>query len=137
MSKYLVHVFCLIFWPLKWKFIFLVICFLGEWKITISVLLTFKAIIFARSHCTRFDRSKFIFLLMLLRELLAYDRFVSSAKWWIFEFFIDRLNSFMCMRNKKGPKMEPCGTLYLMLWISDLSLLIVVCWVLSLRYLLN
>ena len=62
---------------------------------------------------------------MSLRELLAYNRFVSSAKWCIFEFFIDQLKSFMYMRNNKGPKMEPCGTPYLMLWISDLSLLIV------------
>ena len=74
-----------------------------------------------------FDRSKFIFLLMSLRELLAYNRFVSSAKWCIFEFFIDRLKSFMYMRNNKGPKMEPCGAPYLMVWISDLSLLMVVC----------
>ena len=73
----------------------------------------------------RFDRSKFIFLLISLRELLAYKRFVSSAKWCIFEFFIDRLKSFMYMRNNKGPKMEPCGTPYLMAWISDFSLLMV------------
>ena len=50
---------------------------------------------------------------MLLRELLAYDRFVSSANWCIFEFFIDRLKSFMYMIKNKGPKMEPCGTPYL------------------------
>ena len=47
---------------------------------------------------------------MSLRELLAYNRFVSSAKWCIFEFFIDRLKSFMYMRNNKGHKMEPYGT---------------------------
>ena len=61
--RYLVQVFRLIFWPLKQKFSFLAICFLGEQKNMISVLLTFKAILFAWSHCTRFDRSKFIFLL--------------------------------------------------------------------------
>ena len=31
----------------------------------------------------------------------------------------------MYMGNNKGPKMELCGTPYLMVWISDLSLLIV------------
>ena len=31
----------------------------------------------------------------------------------------------MYMRNNKGPKMEPCGTAYLIFWISDLSLLMV------------
>ena len=33
----------------------------------------------------------------------------------------------MYMRNDEyeGPKMEPCGTPYLMVWISDLSLLMV------------
>ena len=62
---------------------------------------------------------------MSLRELLAYNRFVSSAKWCIFEFFIDQLKSYMYMGNNKGPKMELCGTPYLMVWISDLSLLIV------------
>ena len=30
------------------------------------------------------------------------------------------------MRNNKGPKMELCGTPYLIAWISDLSLLMVV-----------
>ena len=59
--RYLVQVFYLIFWSLKRKFIFLVICFLRDGKITISILLTIKAILFARSHETRFDRSKFIF----------------------------------------------------------------------------
>ena len=64
---------------------------------------------------------------MSLRELLAYSRFVSSAKWGIFEFFIDPLKSFMYMRNNKGLKMEPSGTPYLIVWIfvSDLSLLMV------------
>ena len=57
---------------------------------------------------------------MSLRELLAYNRFASSAKWCILEFFIDRLKSFMYMRNNKGPMMEPCGTPYLIVWISDL-----------------
>ena len=131
--RYLVQVFCLIFWPLKQKLIYLVICFLGDQKIRISVLLTFKAILFAWSHWTRFDRSKVIFLLMSLRELLAYNRFVSSARWCIFKFFIDQLKLFMYMRNNKAPKMEPCGTPYLMVWVSDLSLLMFACWVLSLR----
>ena len=61
--RYLVQVFCLIFWPLKQKFIFLVIYFLGDQKITVLVLLTFKAILlFDQSHWTRSDRSKFNFL---------------------------------------------------------------------------
>ena len=47
---YLVQVFYLTFWPLKRKFIFLVICSLGDQKITRSVLLTYKAISFAISH---------------------------------------------------------------------------------------
>ena len=62
---------------------------------------------------------------MSLRELLAYNRFLSSAKWCIFEFFIDRLKSFIYMRNNKGPKTEPFDTPYLIVWISDLSLLMV------------
>ena len=68
---YLVQVFCLIFWLLKRKIVFLVICFLEDRKITISVLLTFKGILFARNYWSRFDRSKFIFFLMSLRELVA------------------------------------------------------------------
>ena len=50
---------------------------------------------------------------------------MSSAKWCIFEFFIDRLKSLMYMRNNKGPKMEHSGTPYLIVWISNLSLLLV------------
>ena len=71
---------------------------------------------------------------MSLRELLAYNRFASSAKWCIFDFFIGPFKSFMYMRNNKGPKMDPCGTPYLMVWISDLSLLMVTYY---LRQLLN
>ena len=101
---------------------FLVIVFLGDRKIALSVLLTFKTILFARSHWTRFDWPEFNFLLMSLTALLAYSKFVSSARWCIFEFF------------NKDPKMEPCdSTLYLIVWISDLSLLMVIYWVLSLR----
>ena len=62
---------------------------------------------------------------MSLREILAYNRFASSAKWRIFEYFIDRLKSFMHMRNNKGLKMEPHGMSYLIVWVSDLSLLMV------------
>ena len=46
---------------------------------------------------------------MSLGEVLAYNRFVSSAKWCIFGFYIDQLKSFMYMRNNKGRKMESCG----------------------------
>ena len=81
--------FRLIFWPLKWKFIFLVICHLRHRNIRISVLLTLTITLFAHSHWTRFDKSKFIFLLKSLREVLAYNRFVSSVKWCILEFFIE------------------------------------------------
>ena len=71
-----------------------------------------------------FDMSKFIFLLMSLRDYWHIaNRFVSSAKWCFFEFFINQLKSFMYMRNNKGPMMESCGTPYLMVWDSDLSLL--------------
>ena len=71
-----------------------------------------------------FDRSKFIFLLMSLRDYWHIaNRFASSAKWCFFEFFINQLKSFMYMRNNKGPMMESCGTLYLMVLDSDLSLL--------------
>ena len=51
------------------------------------------------------------------------SRFVSSAKWCFFKFFINQLKSFMFMRNNKGPMMEPYYTPYLMVWDSDLSLL--------------
>ena len=57
---------------------------------------------------------------MSWRELLAYNRFALSAKWYIFEIFIERLKSFMYLRNNEGLKMEPCGMPYLMVWISDL-----------------
>ena len=76
---------------------------------------------------------------MSLREVLAYNRFSSSTNWFSFEFFIDRIKSFIYiyiyiyMRNNKGPKIEPCGTPYLIVWTSYLSLLVVAYWVLSLR----
>ena len=76
---------------------------------------------------------------MSLRELLAYKRqiarsVVSSAKWHgvsssflLIDLAKSLYKSFMYMRNNKGPKMKPCGTPYLMVWISDLSLLMVTC----------
>ena len=39
----------------------------------------------------------------------------------------------MYVRNNKGPKMEPCGIPYLIVWISDLSLLMIACRVVLLR----
>ena len=87
-------------------------------------LLALKFVLFALNHWFRFNRSKLIFLLSL-RELLAYNRFVSSAKRCIFKCFIGRLKSFMYMRNNKDPQMVSCGTPYLIVWVSDLLLLIV------------
>ena len=40
----------------------------------------------------------------------------------------------MYMRNNKGPKMEPCDTPYVMVWISDLLLLMVAYWVRGVKY---
>ena len=104
------QVFCLIFWPLKWKFIFLVICFLGDQKITRSVLLMFKTVSFAPSPWTRFDRSRFNFLLMFLRELLAYNRYVSSAKWCIIMYSDTRTFRIkfllVNLKNKRGVSMD-------------------------------
>ena len=57
-----------------------------------------------------------IFLLISFIELLAYDRFVSSVEWRIFKFFSGGLyvyETLIYMRNNKGPKMESCCTLYL------------------------
>ena len=64
----------------------------------------------------------------------TYNRFASSAKRCIFEFFIDRIKLFMYLRNNRGPRMEPCGILYLIVFISNLWLLMVVNLVLSLSY---
>ena len=56
-----------------------------------------KVVLFVLSHWTKFGRSKLIFLLMSMSELLAYNRFVLPASWCIFEFFIDRCKSFLYM----------------------------------------
>ena len=54
-----------------------------------------------------------------------------------FQVFIDSFTSFMYMRNNKGPKIETSGMPYLVVWISDVWLLIIAYWVLPLRYFLK
>ena len=47
--------------------------------------------------------------------------------------FTDWLKLFMYIRSNNGPKMELYSMPYLIVWISDLLLLMVLYWVLSLR----
>ena len=45
---------------------------------------------------------------------------MSSAKKMDFMFFVDKGKSFMYIRNKRGPRTEPCGTPMLISLVSDL-----------------
>ena len=68
--KYLTSLTILIFCPLILKFICFLISIFFVLKTIISVLLVFNEILIALSQWTMFLRSKFIFLLMSLRDLL-------------------------------------------------------------------
>ena len=78
--RYLVFVLSVTCFPLILKFKCLVITLAFGLKIIMSVLLVFSAILLALSQKEIFLRSKFIFLLISLRDLLIKRILVSSAK---------------------------------------------------------
>ena len=70
---------------------------------------------------------------MSFMDLLAYNKLVSYAKWCMLEYVTMLCKSLM---KSRGPSTEPWGTPTFTGRVSDLSLLIAVCWV-SARYVLN
>ena len=74
---------------------------------------------------------------MSFMDLLAYNKLVSSTEWCMSESVTMLCKSLMYIRKSKGPSTEPWGTPMFKARVSDISLLIAVCWVLSARYVLN
>ena len=60
---------------------------------------------------------------------MAYNRFVLSEKWCILDFFIDRISHLCIWEIIKVPWWSLCSTPYLIIWISDLQLFIIIFWV--------
>ena len=102
--KYLALFTGFIFWPLILKFSCFVILLLLGLKIKSSVLFALREILFALSHCTIWQRSSLMYLLIYLRDLLQYNIFVSSEKWCIKECVTASCRSLIYTRNNKGPK---------------------------------
>ena len=108
--KYLALFTGFIFLPLILKFsCFVILLFLGL-KIISSVLFALREIQFALSHCTIWERSWLMYLLIFLRDLLQYNIFESLTKWCIKECVTASCRSLIYTRNNKGPKIDPCGT---------------------------
>ena len=78
-------------------------------KITISVFLTLREILFAFNQLTRCFKSALTSLFNFLMELLRHKRLVSSAKWWTLQNFIAWLRSFIYSKNRSGPRTDPWG----------------------------
>ena len=77
----------------------------------ISVLSSFKNILLALSQLVKFFKSLFSILFSFFNsELLVYNKFVSSVRWWTLQYLIARFRSLMYKRNNKGHKMDPYGT---------------------------
>ena len=88
--------------------------------VLVSVLLTFNAILFALSHWTTLEMSKLILLKLKWENYLCIINLCHQQNGVFSYFFIDQLKLFMYIRKNKDPRMEPWGTPYLIVWISDL-----------------
>ena len=87
MHKYLVCVVGIIFWLFKRKFNFLFFHLYVKKK-TISVLETFNEILLAHNQWTTNFKSWLIYLFISFNEVIGQSKFVSSAKWYIDQFFM-------------------------------------------------
>ena len=79
-------------------------------KITISVFFTLSEILFAFNQFTRYFKSALTSLFSFLMELLRHKRLVLSTKWWTLHNFIAWLKSFICSKNRRGPRTDPWVT---------------------------
>ena len=114
-----------IFFPfiLKCKCLVIILCI---WlKITISVLLVFKLILFALSHCsrrakswncTRSAKSWFIKEFVSFSDLFINSRLVSSAKWCTLLDITDRYKSLINMINRRRSSTDPWGNPWVISW---------------------
>ena len=82
-------------WPLILNFSFFVIFFPFGQNMIIWVLSTLTDILLVLSQWAIRFKSWFIYLFIFFIELREYKRFVSSAKWCIFECWITLLISFV------------------------------------------
>ena len=116
----------------------------GWWKIMNSVLLTFTDNLFIRSHsCTHESSllllavtSERLFEFTELEELKEHNgltRFVSSECRIALKFEVAAWISFISIINKRGPKIDPCGTPVERVTTSEQTLLYSVNWSLSCR----
>ena len=106
---------------LKFKCLVIILCF--GLKITISVLLVFKLISFALSHCTRSAKSWFIKEFIFFSDLFINSRLVSSAKWCTLLDVTDKFKSLINIINSRSPSTDPCRTP----WVISFPVTLVYC----------
>ena len=73
-------------------------------------MLTFKDISLALNELVIFFEPLFSNVLSFLVELLVYNKFGWSAKWWVLSCLIARFRSLMYKANSQTPKTDSCGT---------------------------
>ena len=99
---------------LKFKCLVIILCF--GLRITISVLLVFKLILFALSHCTRSVKSWVIKESIFFTDLFINSRLVSSAKWWTLLDVTDRFKSLINVINSRGRSADPWWSRWVISW---------------------
>ena len=104
----------------------IILCF--GLKIIISVLLVFKLILFALSHCTRSAKSWFIKEFIFFSDLFINSRMVSSAKWCTSLEVTYRFKSLINIINSRGPSTDACGTPWVISWeLEPFPVILVYC----------
>ena len=107
---------------------------LRDWNIMNSVLLTFKDNLLAHNHSYKRFKSLFMDFRKVLRFLQEYKRLVSSAKWYVVEYFNALFISFIYIKNSRGPRIDPCGTPQLVGSLGEVISSITTLWCLFDRY---
>ena len=60
-------------------------------------------------------------LLRTFADLLIFNRSVSSAKWWTWQCFMERLRSFIYIKKSNGSSTDPWRTPKVTVDISELK----------------
>ena len=99
---------------IKFNFNFSAKFFSLMFKITSSVFSTFNDILFGFNDTVKFFMSWLtsLFSKFIVTDLLKWSKLVLSRKWWTLKNLIAWFRSLMYIKNRSGPRTEPCGTPY-------------------------
>ena len=67
-------------------------------------------ILFSLNHSTICLKWKLTFLFISLKQLLIYNIFMTSTKWWTFKCVTAACKLLIYVRNRSGPRTDPWRT---------------------------